>query len=62
MQTDAAVLRDPTGRFSIEQVCLEEPGPGELLVRVVGAGLCHTDLLARSMPAGHYALPMIFGH
>lgn len=59
---NAAVLRDPTSEFTIEKVTLDQPRTGELMIRVVGAGLCHTDLLARSMPAGHYSLPMIFGH
>jgi aryl-alcohol dehydrogenase len=62
MQAQAAVLRGATDPFTVEQVILEGPRSGELLIQVVGCGLCHTDLLARSMPAGHYALPMIFGH
>ena len=30
--------------LAIEEVELDPPGPGELLVRIVGAGLCHSDL------------------
>lgn len=60
--TQAAVLRGSSDAFVVEDVRLEEPRAGELLIQVVGCGLCHTDLLARSMPPGHYALPMIFGH
>ena len=60
MRIHAAVLRESDGPFAIEEVELAPPGPGEALVRVVGAGLCHTDLLSRhglSMP-----LPMVMGH
>ena len=30
--------------FAIEQVELDPPGPGELLIEIGGAGLCHSDL------------------
>jgi propanol-preferring alcohol dehydrogenase len=41
-----------------------EPGPGELLVRVSGAGLCHSDLHLMHWEAGAlpYTLPFTLGH
>ncbi len=41
-----------------------EPGPGEVLVRVGGAGLCHSDLHLMHWRAGAlpYALPFTLGH
>jgi len=30
--------------FRIEEVALEGPGPGEVLVEIRGAGLCHSDM------------------
>ena len=54
MQITAAVLRDRTGRYELEEVSLAEPGPGQILVRIVGVGHCHTDLLARAAhPPAH---------
>jgi len=45
----------------IQEVELEPPGPGEVLVRVAAAGLCHSDLSVingdRPRP-----LPMVLGH
>lgn len=45
----------------IEQVELEGPGPGEVLIRIRAAGLCHSDLSVidgnRPRP-----LPMVIGH
>ena len=40
------------------------PGPGEVLLRVRGAGLCHSDLHLMHWPAGSlgYALPFTLGH
>ena len=60
MRVQAAILRDPGKPFGVEDLDLGEPGPGEALVRVVGAGLCHTDLIYRAFPA--LAMPMVFGH
>lgn len=45
----------------IEEIELEPPGPGEVLVRIAAAGLCHSDLSVingdRPRP-----LPMVLGH
>jgi len=47
--------------LQIEQVALDPPGHGELLVKVVGAGLCHSDLsiIDASRPR---PLPLVLGH
>lgn len=69
MKVRAAVLRQSglpapyadSRPLSIETIELAEPGPGELRVRVLAAGLCHSDLSviegARPRP-----LPMALGH
>ncbi|WP_370291156.1 zinc-binding dehydrogenase [Nocardioides sp.] len=41
----AAVVRE--GAFSVQEVARPEPGPGQLLLRVVRAGICGSDLHAR---------------
>ncbi|HYS34735.1 MAG TPA: alcohol dehydrogenase catalytic domain-containing protein, partial [Pseudonocardiaceae bacterium] len=61
MQIKAAVLRAADGLYQIEDVELGEPGPGEVRVRIVGAGLCHTDLLPR-VPDFLAGPPIITGH
>jgi Zn-dependent alcohol dehydrogenase len=45
----------------IEEVELDAPGPGELLVRIRAAGLCHSDLsvIDGSRPR---VMPMLLGH
>ena len=60
MRVHAAVLREQDQPFSIEEMDLADPGPGEVLVRVAGAGLCHTDLLARQ--GVRLRLPLVTGH
>jgi len=60
MQVTAAVLRRRSGPFGLETVDLEAPRAGEVLVRVVATGVCHTDTVMRdqdgpaawSAPAG----------
>ena len=47
--------------LTIEEIELEGPGPGEVLVKIVAAGLCHSDLSVingdRPRP-----MPMVLGH
>lgn len=43
MKTRAAVLWDVGQDWKIEEVELDEPGPGEVLVKTKVAGLCHSD-------------------
>lgn len=42
----AAVVREFGKPLSIEQVPVPVPGPGEVLVKIVATGVCHTDLHA----------------
>jgi aryl-alcohol dehydrogenase len=48
VEITAAVLRDQQGPYSIEPVTLAEPRADEVLVRIVGVGMCHTDVLPRA--------------
>ena len=42
----AAVVRSFGKPLTIEEVAIPTPGPGEVLVRIVATGVCHTDLHA----------------
>ncbi|MFF8022837.1 NAD(P)-dependent alcohol dehydrogenase [Streptomyces sp. NPDC007896] len=41
-----------------------EPGPGQVLLKVSAAGVCHSDIAVMSRPAENfpYALPLTLGH
>jgi Zn-dependent alcohol dehydrogenase len=56
----AAVTRD-IGELSVEEIDRPEPLAGEVLVRMVATGVCHTDLSALH---GHLptAMPVVLGH
>ncbi|MFT4085207.1 MAG: NDMA-dependent alcohol dehydrogenase [Nocardioides sp.] len=60
-KTRAAVLREQPGKWSVEEVDLDDPGPTEVLVEMVASGLCHSDDHATTgdMPT---ALPIVGGH
>lgn len=61
MKITAATVREKEQPFSVEELDLGEPRPDEVLVRVVGAGVCHTDLIVRDQwyPV---PLPAVLGH
>jgi S-(hydroxymethyl)glutathione dehydrogenase/alcohol dehydrogenase len=40
----AAVLREQNKPLEIEEVEISKPGPREVMVRPVAAGVCHSDL------------------
>jgi S-(hydroxymethyl)glutathione dehydrogenase/alcohol dehydrogenase len=40
----AAVMRANNAPLSLEDVQIDAPGPGEVLVRTVASGICHSDL------------------
>ncbi len=57
----AAIVREAGGGFGLEQLELDDPRPGELLVRLVAAGICHADLIARDQ-LYPVPLPAVLGH
>jgi alcohol dehydrogenase (nicotinoprotein) len=61
MKTKAAVVYEPGKRIEIEELDLEGPREGEVLIRYTHAGLCHSDIhIAHGdLPA---RLPMVLGH
>lgn len=62
MEITAAVLRGQQDPFTVEQVELRaDLGPRDVLVRIAGTGMCHTDLAVRK-PGSRSPLPAILGH
>lgn len=61
MKTKAAILWDVNTPWSVEEIELDPPGPGEVLVKLAASGMCHSDehLVTGDLP---FALPIIGGH
>jgi aryl-alcohol dehydrogenase len=64
VRTQAAVSREGRPYPEIEAVELEAPRPGEVLVRIVASGICHTDLgvHAGTGGGGMTPRPVVLGH
>lgn len=61
MKATAAVLRGADQPYAIEEINLRDLRPHEVLVRIVAAGMCHTDVLPR-VPGFIAAPPIVAGH
>jgi S-(hydroxymethyl)glutathione dehydrogenase/alcohol dehydrogenase len=62
MKTKAAVAWEANKPLSIEEVDLEGPKAGEVLVRIVATGVCHTDAFTLSGADPEGLFPVIMGH
>ena len=62
MRIRAAVLREPGTPVRVEEVELDPPKAGEVLVRVAAAGVCHSDVLLADGELGPGRWPMVLGH
>ena len=62
MRIRAAVLEEFGAPLAVQDVELAGPGPGEVLVRLLACGVCHTDLYTASGadPSGY--APCVLGH
>jgi len=62
MKINAAVLEEFSKPLVVQEVELADPGPGEVLVRLVACGICHTDMYTASGvdPSGY--APTVLGH
>ena len=61
MQITAAVVREKSGPFIIDEIELTDPRADEVVVKIVASGMCQTDLHGRD---GYYntPYPCVYGH
>jgi S-(hydroxymethyl)glutathione dehydrogenase / alcohol dehydrogenase len=61
MLMKAVVFRGPGHPLEVADVTLDPPGPGEVLVRIAAAGVCHSDL---HVLRGEWSrvTPVVLGH
>lgn len=62
MKTRAAIAWEPNRPLEIEEIDLEGPRDGEVLVRIVTTSLCHTDMFTLSGKDPEGLFPAILGH
>jgi len=61
MKIRAAVFRAGNEAPAIEELELTGPGPGEVLVRIIATGVCHTDIKAAGAQSP-IPRPVVLGH
>ncbi len=61
MQIQAAVINNKGEDFAIEPIELDPPKTGEILVRMVASGICHTDLNVKNQ-THRVPAPAVLGH
>jgi S-(hydroxymethyl)mycothiol dehydrogenase len=62
IETFGAVVDEVGQGFRLEPILIEDPGPGEVLVRVVANGVCHSDHWAMRHGNWGAPFPMLLGH
>lgn len=62
MKCKAAVAWEPKKDLQIEEVEVEGPREGEVLLKVIASGVCHTDAFTLSGDDPEGAFPCILGH
>ena len=59
---DQGVVLAAPGEVALEQIVVDDPGPGEVLVRIDATGVCHSDLHAIQEDGWGHTLPLLLGH
>lgn len=62
MKVKAAVAWKANSPLSIEEVDLEPPKKGEVLIKIIASGVCHTDAYTLSGADPEGIFPVILGH
>src|SRR5881398_515207 len=56
------IARTPGAAAAVEEFVIDDPGPDEVLVRILASGVCHTDLGVKSGTYGSEGFPFLLGH
>lgn len=58
----AAILSEAGKDAEIVDIVVDDPGPNEVLVRLVASGVCHTDLTVKVLNGNGMPFPIVLGH
>ena len=59
---ERGVVLGAPGAVALEEIRVDEPGPGEVLVRIEATGVCHSDLHVIEEDGWGHDLPVLLGH
>lgn len=58
----ACILEAPGEPAVVREIVVDDPGPNEVLVKLVASGVCHTDLTVKNLHGNGMAFPIVLGH
>ena len=58
----AAVLNEAGRDVELEDILVDDPGPGEVRVTLAASGVCHTDLTVKNLGGNGMKFPIVLGH
>lgn len=61
-KAQGAIARVPGDPVVIEAFLIDDPGPNDVLVKILASGVCHTDLGLKSGTYGVEGFPFLLGH
>jgi S-(hydroxymethyl)mycothiol dehydrogenase len=59
---DRGVVLSAPGALALEEIVVEDPGHGEVVVRVEASGVCHSDLHVVEEEGWGHPFPVLLGH
>lgn len=59
---DHGVVLSAPGAVALEDIVVDEPGAGEVAVRIEASGVCHTDFHVVAEDGWGHRLPVLLGH
>ena len=59
---DRGIVLSAPGAVALEEIVVDEPGPGEVSVRIEASGVCGTDLHVVEEDGWGHPLPVLLGH
>lgn len=62
IQGHAVLLNEPGQASVVEEITIDEPGAGEVRVKIAASGVCHTDLTVKNLNGNGMAFPIVLGH
>jgi S-(hydroxymethyl)mycothiol dehydrogenase len=62
MTAQGVISRKSNAPAEVEEFVIEDLGPGEVLVKILASGVCHTDLFVKNGGVGEDGFPFLLGH
>ena len=62
IEGQAVLLNEAGTPAQLEAILVDAPGPGEVRVKLVASGVCHTDLTIKNLKGNGMPFPIVLGH